>query len=51
MKIDPENSSMRRIHAQERRLARAVLAGADHANLLVGHLVAIADGAVAQQPA
>ena len=35
--------------AQEQRFAHSVVAGADHADTLVGHLIAVADRAIAQQ--
>ena len=40
-----------RVAAQEQRLAHAVVAGADHADALVGYLIAVADRAVAKQSA
>ena len=39
------------VAAQEQRLAHAVVAGADHADALVGDLIAVADRAIADQPA
>ena len=39
------------VAAQEQRLRHAVAAGADHADALVGDFIAIADRAVAEQPA
>ena len=39
------------IAAQEQRLAHAMVAGADHADPPVGHFIAVADRAIAQQPA